>query len=121
MVDDGIFIKNADIQAEAGVNANATSKAVAATDVYVLKVEAAINVATMYNWSDKYATLNADVKGILADVGAMICATKVIRSDTSGYTSRDEAIVMMNSLNNDINRELMILRDIEKQRFIKNA
>ena len=38
MADIGIFIKNADIQARCGANANATAKATAATDVYVIGV-----------------------------------------------------------------------------------
>ena len=33
MADFGIYTKNADIQAYAGLNANTTSKAIAATDV----------------------------------------------------------------------------------------
>jgi hypothetical protein len=98
MADVGIFTKNADIQARAGVNANATSKAVAATDVYVLNVEGYINTRTNYNWSDAYATLNVDVRGILTDAGACICAIYVIQSDMSGFTSRQEALIMINIL-----------------------
>ena len=70
MVDDGIFTKNADIQALAGVNANATEKLTAATDVYVLTVEGSINAATRFNWSDVFSGLNVDVKGILTETGA---------------------------------------------------
>jgi len=122
MADVGIFTKNADIQARAGVNANATSKATAATDVYVLNIEATINAMTLYNWSDAVtAGLNADVQGILTDVGASMCAVIVILSDMSGYTSRDEAIAMVNILNNTINRGLMVLKDSARRTFMQNA
>ena len=121
MADVGIFTKNADIQARAGVNANTTSKATAATDVYVLNIESTINAMTLNNWSDEYATLNADVKGILTDVGASMCAVIVISSDMSGYTSRDEAIAMVNILNNTINRGLMSLKDSARRTFMQNA
>lgn len=122
MADFGIYVKNADIQARAGVNANATSKAVAATDVYVLNIEASINAMTMFNWSDAVtAGLNADVQGILTDVGASMCAVIVVTSDTSGYTSLDEAIFLVNVLNNSINRGLMNLRVIAKRDFINAA
>jgi len=122
MADLGIYVKNADIQARAGINANTTSKAVAATDIYVLNIEATINAMTLYNWSDAVtAGLNEDVQGILTDVGASMCAVMVILSDMSGYTSRDEAIAMINILNNSINRGLMSLKDSARKTFIKNA
>ena len=122
MTDFGIFTKNADIQARAGVNANATSKATTATDVYVLNIESTINAMTLFNWSDAFTTgLNADVGGILTDVGASMCAVIVILSDMSGYTSRDEAIAMVNILNNSINRGLMSLKDSARRTFIQNA
>lgn len=122
MADDGIFTKNADIQAEAGVNANATSKATAATDVYVLKVEAAINSATRYNWSDAVtAGLNADVEGILTETGACMCANKVVKADMSGYTSRGEAESIIVTNRDTFLRNLQILRDKKTQTFIQNA
>ncbi len=122
MTDFGIYTKNADIQARAGINANTTSKAIAATDVYVLDIEASINAMSMFNWSDAVtAGLNADVQGILTDVGASMCASLVIQSDMSGYTSLDEAITMLNFLNNAINRGLSNLRVIAKRDFINAA
>ena len=122
MADVGIYTKNADIQAVAGINANATAKAVAATDVYVLDVESSINSATRYNWSDAFtAGINADVGGILTETGACLCANKVIAADMSGFTSRGEAESMI-TLNRDTAlRNLSILRDIKSQTFINGA
>ena len=121
MADDGVYTKNADIQALAGINANATSKAVGATDVYVLSVEAKINSITRYNWSDKFATLNVDVKGILTETGACLCAMKVINSDMNGFTSRSEAQTMLDVLSDTALMNFSILRNIKSQTFMLGA
>ena len=89
MADLGIWTKNADIQARCPAQVNATNKLTAATDAYVLDVEAYINAATKVNWSDIYAGLDADLKLILKEVGACICAMYVISSDMSGFVGRN--------------------------------
>lgn len=122
MADDGIYTKSADIQARAGTNANATAKAVAATDVYVLNVEGYINSVTRYNWSDAFtAGLNVDVGGILTETGACLCAIYVIQWDMSGFASRGEAESMVNILRDIALRNISILRDIKTQTFIIGA
>jgi hypothetical protein len=123
MADVGIYCKNANIQAYAGINANTTSKAVTATDVYVLDVEAAINVATRKNWSDLYAagSLNADVKYILMQTAAARCAMIVIQNDTSAYSSSAEAELMLNVLYNIYVTNIELLKDVKVQDFITGA
>jgi hypothetical protein len=122
MADFGIYTKNADIQARAGENANTTAKAVAATDIYVLNVESTINSLTRFNWSDAFtAGLNVDVQGVLTDTGASMCAMNVINADMSGFTSRTEAQTMLDVLNNNVQRNLSILRDRKVQTFINDA
>ena len=121
MADFGIYTKNADIQAYAGVNANTTSKATAATDIYVLNVESKINAMTRFNWSDKFSSLNVDVKTILTETGAAWCAIIVIQSDMSGFTSRFEAETMLDVLRDFVTTNISILRDIKTQTFIEKA
>ncbi len=122
MADFGIWTKNVDIQAKAGTSANATAKAIAATDVYVLDVEAMVNVLTRFNWSDAVtAGLNADVEGILRDVTSNLCAIYVIQWDMSGYSSRIEAEDMINILRDAALRGMSILRDKKAQDFINGA
>ncbi len=119
MTDFGIYTKNADIVARAGAKANSTAVNTTATDIYVLDVEAIINAATRYNWSDKVtAGMNADVEGILTDTGASLCAIKVIMWDMSGFTTREEAKSMINVLNDRAQKNISILRDIKSQTFI---
>src|SRR3990167_1688775 len=110
MADVGVWIKNADIQARAGTHANTTSKATAATDVYVLDVEGRINSFCRYNFSDNYSTLNADVKELLVEWGASLCAMKVILWDISGYTAR-EAEFMLDALWDTVEECKRILRE----------
>ena len=121
MADFGIWTKNVDIQAKAGTNANATAKATAATDVYVLEVESMVNVLTRHNWSDDYAGLNADVKDILKEITSALCAIYVIQWDMSGFTSRTEAEDMINVLRDAALRDLAIIRDLKNQRFMTEA
>lgn len=121
MVDDGIYTKNADILARCGVNANATSKATAATDIYVLDVESYINVVTETNWSDLFtAGLNADVGGILTEAGACLCAINVIMSDMDAI-GRSVATTMVNILLDRANKAIKDLKEQGKQGFVKNA
>ena len=122
MADDGIWTTNAMIQARAGENANATAKATAATDAYVLQVEAMVNVLTNYNWSDAVTTgLNADVQGILEEITSSLCAINVINQDMSGFTSTAEAQTMMNVLRDVALRDLSIIKNKNRQDFINGA
>ena len=119
MTDFGIYTKNADIQAYAGINANTTSKNTTATDVYVLSVEAKINAMTRFNWSDAFSGLNVDVKGILTETGAAWCAMNVIKDDMSGFTSRFEAETMLDVLRDFVTTNISILRDIKTKTLMK--
>lgn len=121
MPDIGIYCKNANIQAYAGINANATAKAVAATDIYVLDVESAINVATRKNWSDGYAALNVDVKYMLMQTAAARCAQIVIMNDMSGFTSRVEAETMLDVLQNMYVTNIELLKMQPQQDFAVGA
>lgn len=98
MADTGIFATTAEIGYKAGANASATSKAEAYTNSFIAQAESFINTATLYNWSDAYAGLNADVKGILKEAGSSLAAIYVIQYDMSGFTSRQEALIMVNIL-----------------------
>jgi hypothetical protein len=122
MVDDGIYTTNAQIQARAGTNANATAKSAAETDKYVLSVEALVNSLTRYNWSDAVtAGLNADVQGILTEASACLCAVYVVAQDMSGYSSRIEAEDLINVLRDRALFAIAILRDKKVQDFINGA
>ena len=122
MADVGIYTKNADIQALAGVNAGTTAKAEAATDVYVLNVEARINVDSLYDWSAAITAggiLDAALQLILKETGAAACALNVINADPTGYSAREREDAK-DYLNSIYDENMKILKEKDKTAFIRN-
>ena len=121
MADTGIFATTAEVSRKAGANASATSNVEAYINDFITQAESFINSATTFNWSDAYANLNVDVKGILKQAASAWAAIMVIRFDMSGFTSRNEAITMINSLTNEFNEAMKELNVKDKQKFMRNA
>ncbi len=111
MVDTGIFATTEEVKRKAGSGASTTS----ATELYIndfmAQVESLINVICRYNFSDAYAGLNVDVKGILKETASNLAAIYVIQYDMSGYTSRIDAEDSINILRDAALRGLALLRD----------
>ena len=121
MADVGIFTKNADIQALAGVNAGTTAKAVAATDVYVLNVESMINLATDYDWSAATTAggiIDAGLKYALIQAGASRCAMMVVNADPTGYSARERETTL-DFLNSLYNEAIKILTEKDKSALLR--
>jgi len=116
-----IFATTAEVAHKAGANASATSVAAAYVDDYMTQAESEINVMCRYNFSDNFATLNANVKNILKEAASNLAAIYVISYDMSGFTTRTEAEDMINVLRDGALRAMSILRDKKQQDFIKGA
>lgn len=121
MADDGVFATNAQVLQKAGVNASAVSGATAWTDLIMPQVEAFINVNARYNFSDAYAGLNVDVKGVLTEIASNLAAIYVIAYDMSGWDSRLEAEDLINVLRDAALRGLSTLKDRKPQDFMTEA
>lgn len=121
MADTGIFCTTAEVERKAGKNCSTVSKAEAYTNDYVTQAESLINSVARYNFSDNYASLNADTKAILKEVASNIAAIYVITYDMSGFTTRTEAEDMINILRDAALRGLSVLRDKKAQTFINDA
>lgn len=121
MADTGIFATTAEIGYKAGANASSTSTAEAYTNSFIAQAESLINVATRYNWSDAYAGLNADVKGLLKEAGSNLAAIYCINYDMSGFTSRAEAEAMITVLRDAALRAISTLKDIKARDFTTGA
>jgi len=121
MADTGIFATTAEVERKAGANCSAVSKAEAYTNDYVTQAESLINSICRYNFSDAYAALNVDTKGILKQIASDLAAIYVIQYDMSGFSSRVEAEDMINVLRDSALRGLSILRDKKVQDFINGA
>ena len=121
MADTGIFATTAEVSRKAGANASATSNTEAYINQYMTEAESTINTLCRYNFSDNYAALNADVKGILKMVASNLAAIYVITFDFSGFSSRIEAEDMINVLRDQALQGLSLLRDKKQQDFINGA
>lgn len=121
MADTGIFATTAEIGYKAGANKSPVSSAEAYTNSFIAQAESYINARTLYNWSDAYGTLNADVKGILKDAGSSLAAIYVINYDMSGFTSRQEALIMVNLLWARVDECCKILEKEANRTFVQEA
>lgn len=121
MADTGIFATTAEVQYKAGAGANATANTADYINSFISQAESFINVACKKNFSDIYATLNADVKGMLKEAASNIAAIYVIKYDTSGFSSLAEAELMINTLYTRAMDCISILRSQDTVSYITGA
>lgn len=98
MVEAGTLAGQGDVAKKAGANASTTSVAEAYTNVYIKEAEGLLSTTTRYDWVTNYASVSTIGKEILRDAIASYAAVKVINYDMSGFTSRQEALIMVNIL-----------------------
>jgi len=98
MAEEGTLCTGPNVQYEAGANASATSKAEAYTNVYIKKAEGKICLDTRYDWVTNYASVSDIGKEVLREAVSCLAAVAVINYDMTNYTSRQEALVMVNIL-----------------------
>lgn len=120
MVHSGIFATSDEIMVMAGENYD-TGITEARINALCLQAESVINAATRYNWSDAYAALNADKKGILSHAEACFVAWHIIAFNPSGYTNIEEATFMTDLLWSNFQRDIKLLEDQNIQVFVKAA
>ena len=68
-----------------------------------------------------FSSLSTAAKSLLEGVCAARSALIVIQNDMSGYTSRNEAITMINSLTIEFNEAMKELNVKAKQTFVRKA
>jgi hypothetical protein len=98
MAELGTLAVNADVVEEAGLYANATYTAEAYTNKYIKKAEGKICLDTRYDWVTNYASVSTIGKEILREAVSCYAAIHCIKQDMSGYTSRQEALTVINVL-----------------------
>ena len=121
MADTGLFATTAEVGYKAGAGASATSKAEAYVNSYMTQVEAFINSSCRYNFSDNYAGLNVDTKGVLKQIASDLAAIYVINYDMSGFASRLEAEDKINVLRDAALRGISLLKDKKVTDFIREV
>lgn len=120
MAHTGIFATSDEILVKAGEHYD-TSITEARINALCLQVESYINVVCRKNYSDAYAGLNADVKGILSLIESNLVAIYIISYNMEEYTSRVEAEDMVQILKTEADAALKVLQDKESQTFITGA
>jgi hypothetical protein len=96
MAHTGIFATKAQCDAMAGENVDTTGYTETNINSWCLEAESYINILSKKNFSDAYASLNADVKAILQEYEARYVAMCAICYNMSGFTTRTEAENMLN-------------------------
>jgi hypothetical protein len=119
MADTGILATTAQIQAKVGKNTS-TYNAETYTNIFVAMAEGIINSLSAYNWCDAYATLNTDVKGVLADCASNLAAIYIIEADPDEI-GRTTAEFKINVLLDSFVRDILLLEKLNPRKFIKNA
>jgi len=120
MAHTGIFATSDEILVKAGENYD-TSITEARINALCLQAESRINCECNYNYSDAYAGLNADVKGLLSEAESNLVAAYIVMYNTAGYTSLKEAQSIIDFLMYTYNAIIKLLRDQQTQSFIANA
>lgn len=122
MAEEGTLATNGNVQYYAGANANSTYTAEAYTNVYIKAAEGVICLETRYDWVTNYANVSAIGKEALRKATACLAAIDSISADMSGFTSRQEALIMINVLWANY-REIvdLILKDNLYKTFILDA
>lgn len=101
---------------KAGANANSTIIASgAALERWSDEVEDTINGETRYDWTTNYASVGANFQQALGGVASAMIATNIMNYDMSGYTSRQEALTMLNVLDRTARLAMAWLKKKENQ------
>jgi hypothetical protein len=98
MAEQGTLCTNGNVGYKAGANASATSKAETYTNVYIKEAEGKLCLDTRFDWVTNYSSVSTIGKEVLREATSCLAAIDVINYDMSGFTSRQEALVMVNIL-----------------------
>ena len=98
MTEAGTLCNNSNVVYKAGAKHNTTYSAEAYTNVYIKLAEGKICLDTRYDWVTNYASVSTIGKEILREAVACLSAIDVINQDMSGFSTRQEALIMINVL-----------------------
>ena len=101
-----------DVLDRCGVNANSTVVAsTAIIERYIEVSEATICAETRRDWINDYANVPAEVQATLKSCTASHAAKQIIMYDMSGFSTRAEAITMLNVNQDEFVRTKKALED----------
>lgn len=99
---------------KAGANANADIRV---SGSFLTKwsddAEGRIEAITRRSWVSNYSGLSTGIKGILNDAASSLIAKQIIAYDMSNFTSRAEAVIMLNVQDDTAREAINILKDFK--------
>lgn len=98
MAEQGTLCINADVLKKAGANASSTATAEAYTNVYIKEAEGTLCLAAKYDFVTNYSSLSAIGKEALRDGVSCYSAAMAVMYNTSGFISRQDALISLNFL-----------------------
>ena len=100
MATTGVLCTDANVKTKAGpyISSDIDSGDTAETDFWIDCAEGQLCAAAKYDWVTNYASVSAIGKDILRDAASSYAAAMCINYDMSGFTSRNEALIMVNIL-----------------------
>ena len=121
MADTGIFATTAEVQRKVPVGSSATANVEAYINDFMTQAESYINTVTKVNYSDTYAALNADVKGILKECASNLAAIYVVQYDLTGFDTLAIAQTHLNILWDRVQKCLAELKEKDRTDFVSAA
>ena len=118
---EGIFATRVECDSKAGENVDVTGWTEANINQWSAEIESKINISSNNNFSDIYATLNADVKKILTIIASNYAGIHGIMFNMNAFTSRIEAEDMINVLWASMQSNLDLLRDPSSVKFMTGS
>lgn len=102
-----------------GVNASEEAKEIDLARDICKQAECTLNARTKVNWSAIYEDINDDLKEVLNRVVSNIAAMEGINYDMSGFSSRLEAVSMIDYLRWGTEKIINELKKVDIQKFLK--
>jgi len=119
VVETGIFASTSQVLRKAGSGVGVIGTA--GCNDYLFQAESVINSNCRYNFSDNYAALNDDTKGVLCQAATDLAGIYAVAYDMSGYSSRIEAEDVINVLRDRALSSISLLKDKKVTDFIREV
>lgn len=113
------FCDSGTVKLKAGANVS-TALTGANYSTLINEAEAYINNLTRTNYVTTYSSLTAAKKTIIEDVASCHAAIAAINYDMSGFTSRQEALIMVNILWARMQEGIKLLNDDNTRGFLNS-
>ncbi len=114
MAEEGTLAIRQDVLDETGLNADSTYTAEAYTNRYIKKAEGLICAASRYDWVTNYSDVSTIGKEALRDAVACYAASKCIKANMANFSSRQEALIIINILWAQFKETLTLLQKDNK-------